>query len=269
MILSRPPTIIVLLLICLLFPQKSLSQNLVKKAHSHNDYLNNRPLLNALENKFKSIEVDIFFLNSKLYVGHSWLQLRKDKTIETLYLDPLWKNYKDNNGEIYKNDNSLYLLVDIKTSAEKTYRALEKTLRQYSPLLSSVISDSLTKRSVTVILSGNRPNIENIKNTEERFVFLDGRLSDVSKNISNVIMPIISMSWSDHFTWGGTGTMQNKELLILEEIINRVHNENKLIRFWASPDNKEGWKLLQSLEVDLINTDKINQFSTYYKTKNY
>ena len=82
-------------------------------------------------------------------------------------------------------------------------------------------------------------------------------------------MPIISMSWSDHFTWGGTGTMQNKELLILEEIINREHNENKLIRFWASPDNKDGWSLLQSLGVDLINTDKINQFSTYYKTKNY
>ena len=88
MILSRPPTFIFLLLLCLLFPQNLLSQNLVKKAHSHNDYLNNRPLFDALENKFKSIEVDIFFLNSKLYVGHNWLQLRKNKTIETLYLEP-------------------------------------------------------------------------------------------------------------------------------------------------------------------------------------
>lgn len=269
MILSRPPTFIFLLLLCLLFPQNLLSQNLVKKAHSHNDYLNNRPLFDALENKFKSIEVDIFFLNSKLYVGHNWLQLRKNKTIETLYLDPLWENYKNNDGNIYQNENSLYLLVDIKTSAEKTYRALEKTLRQYRPLLSSVVSDSLTNRSVTVILSGNRPNIENIKNIEERFVFLDGRLSDVSKNISNIIMPIISMSWSDHFTWGGTGKMKNKELLILNEIINSVHSEDKLIRFWASPDNKDGWSLLQSLGVDLINTDKINQFSVYYETKNY
>ena len=56
---------------------------------------------------------------------------------------------------------------------------------------------------------------------------------------------------------------------VLKKIINDVHSENKLIRFWASPDNSNSWSKLQSEGVDLINTDKINQYSNYYhNTKN-
>ena len=92
---------------------------------------------------------------------------------------------------------------------------------------------------------------------------MDGRLSDVGKNISNIIMPIISLDWLDHFTWSGIGLMPDKELIILNEIVQKVHLENKQIRFWSSPDNKGGWITLENVGVDLINTDKINQFSTY------
>jgi hypothetical protein len=130
-------------------------------------------------------------------------------------------------------------------------------------MLSYVVSDSLIQGAVTVILSGNKPDIEDIKNIEERYVFMDGRLSDVGKNISNIIMPIISLDWLDHFTWSGIGLMPDKELIILNEIVQKVHLENKQIRFWASPDNKGGWITLENVGVDLINTDKINQFSTY------
>jgi len=35
------------------------------------------------------------------------------------------------------------------------------------------------------------------------------------------------------------------------------------LRFWASPDNKNSWSVLENAGVDLINTDKINEFSNY------
>ena len=60
-------------------------------AHAHNDYKNEYPLKTALDNKFKSIEVDVFLLNDRLYVGHSWFELRRIKTIEKMYLDPYGK----------------------------------------------------------------------------------------------------------------------------------------------------------------------------------
>jgi len=257
-----------LFFISLLISQNIFNQQVVKPVHSHNDYLNKKPLYNALENKFKSIEVDVFLMNSKLYVGHNWLQLRKNKTIQSLYLEPLWTEYKNNNGKIYNNDESLYLLVDIKTSAEKTYKTLKKILHKYKPMLTAVISDSLINRPVTIILSGNRPIIEK-GGGQDRFVFIDGRHSDISKNKPNNIMPLISMSWLDHFTWGGIGEMKIEETLVLRKIINDVHSEKKLVRFWASPDNSNSWSKLQFEGVDLINTDKINQYSNYYhNTKN-
>ena len=135
-------------------------------------------------------------------------------------------------------------------------------------MLTAVISDSFINRPVTIILSGNRPIIKK-SDSKDRFVFIDGRHSDISKNKPNNIMPIISMSWSDHFTWGGIGEMKIEETLVLKKIINDVHIENKLIRFWASPDNSNSWSKLRSEGVDLINTDKIKQYSNYYhNTKN-
>ena len=72
-------------------------------AHSHNDYKNDIPIEKALENNFKSIEVDIFLLHKNLYVGPSWLELKKNKTIETMYLEPLCSSYLAYNENIYHN----------------------------------------------------------------------------------------------------------------------------------------------------------------------
>ena len=139
--------------------------------HSHNDYLNEAPLFNALNHGFKSIEVDIFLYKESLYIAHYWWQKRKNKVIEKLYLDTLYKIFLDNNGYIYKNDNSLFLLVDIKTSANDTYIVLDKLLRNYKPMLSRVINDSVIYGAVTIILSGNKPKIEYLSNIGERYVF--------------------------------------------------------------------------------------------------
>ena len=98
-------------------------------AHAHNDYKNEYPLKTALDNKFKSIEVDVFLLKDRLYVGHSWFELRRTKTIEKMYLDPLWEIFNSNDNSIY-TDNSLYLLVDVKTNALKTYKILENILKK-------------------------------------------------------------------------------------------------------------------------------------------
>ena len=111
------PALIIFILACF---NIAISSDTVIKAHSHNDYENEAPLYAALDQKIKSIEVDVFLSKSNLYVGHHWLELNKDRTIEKMYLKPLWKIYLDNNKSIYGN-STLYLLVDIKTTAIKTY----------------------------------------------------------------------------------------------------------------------------------------------------
>ena len=252
-----------LFLIWFLVPPNLFGQGQIKMAHSHNDYLNEKPLLSALKNNFKSIEVDVFLLNSELYVGHNWLQLRRNKTIEKLYLDPLWRLYNENHGYIYENNIPLYLLVDFKTASDKTYQTLLTKLKKYKPMLTRVISDSLIQGAVTIIISGDKPEVDEFKKTSNRITFLDGRFSDIGMKIPNDIMPLISMSWLDHFQWNGLGELSKKQSAVLDKIITAVHIENKHIRFWATPDNKNAWMVLDRAGVDLINTDKVSEFSNY------
>ena len=266
-LLSKQQLIKFLFVVLFLISQHLFAQNPVKMAHSHNDYLNYKPLLSALENSFKSIEVDVFLLMSELYVGHNWLQLRKNKTIEKLYLDHLWQKYNENSGSIYKNNIPLYLLVDFKTSSNKTYLALLTKLEKYKPMLTRVVSDSLFQGAVTIIISGDKPDVDEFKKETERITFLDGRFSDIGMNISNDIMPLISMSWLDHFQWDGVGKLPKNQRAVLDKIIKSVHLEDKHLRFWATPDNKNSWITLEQAGVDLINTDKISEFSNY-KTSN-
>lgn len=266
-LLSKQQLIKFLFVVLFLISQHLFAQNPVKMAHSHNDYLNDKPLLSALENSFKSIEVDVFLLMSELYVGHNWLQLRKNKTIEKLYLDHLWQKYNENSGSIYKNNIPLYLLVDFKTSSNKTYLALLTKLEKYKPMLTRVVSDSLFQGAVTIIISGDKPDVDGFKKETERITFLDGRFSDIGMNISNDIMPLISMSWLDHFQWDGIGKLPKNQRAVLDKIIKSVHLEDKHLRFWATPDNKNSWITLEQAGVDLINTDKISEFSNY-KTSN-
>ena len=266
-LLSKQQLIKFLFVVLFLISQHLFAQNPVKMAHSHNDYLNDKPLLSALENSFKSIEVDVFLLMSELYVGHNWLQLRKNKTIEKLYLDHLWQKYNENSGSIYKNNIPLYLLVDFKTSSNKTYLALLTKLEKYKPMLTRVVSDSLFQGAVTIIISGDKPDVDEFKKETDRITFLDGRFSDIGMNISNDIMPLISMSWLDHFQWDGIGKLPKNQRALLDKIIKSVHLEDKHLRFWATPDNKNSWITLEQAGVDLINTDKISEFSNY-KTSN-
>src|SRR5438552_1521932 len=66
--------------------------------HAHNDYLHKRPLLDALENGFCSVEADIHLVGGKLLVAHERQATSPERTLEALYLDPLRERVKRNGG---------------------------------------------------------------------------------------------------------------------------------------------------------------------------
>ena len=238
------------------------------RCHSHNDYLGDDPLFNAINKEYKSIEVDIVLHDNLLYVAHhKWLK-KKNKFIENMYLDNLYQIYIDNDGWIYNESNDLILLIDIKTSGNNTYKVLEQVLKNYKPMLSYVKNDSFYQGAVTVILSGNKPDKDYVINTQKRYVFIDGRISDLGNNTSNRIMPLISINWKDEFKWRGNGKITDEELTDLNELVFKIHLENKIIRFWGVPDNQLSWEVLFNCGVDLINTDKVTQLYDFISKKN-
>src|SRR4051812_48862087 len=58
-------------------------------AHAHNDYEHPRPLLDALDCGFCSVEADVHLVGGRLLVAHDAAHLRPARTLQSLYLDPL------------------------------------------------------------------------------------------------------------------------------------------------------------------------------------
>src|SRR3954462_5482632 len=86
-------------------------------AHAHNDYEHTRPLFDALDQGFCSVEADVFLRDDKLLVGHTAASLKPDRRLKPLYLDPLRDRVRANGGRVYRGGPPCWLLVDVKTEA--------------------------------------------------------------------------------------------------------------------------------------------------------
>src|SRR5947207_2851230 len=88
------------------------------QAHAHNDYEHARPLLDALDHGFCSVEADIWLTPEGLLIGHDRKDLQPGRTLEALYLDPLREQIKANGGRVHRGGPAFSLLIDVKTDAE-------------------------------------------------------------------------------------------------------------------------------------------------------
>lgn len=209
--------------------------------HSHNDYLQEIPLLGALNAGAKSIEIDIFLQNDSLFVAHSKREIQNKNTLKNLYILPL-KTYLSEN----KTRHDFHLMIDIKSEPVSTLGAIQKTLKKYPHIFS--------KDGIQVIISGNRPKAESYSSYVE-FIWFDARSPAEINGIGGDKIKMISQNLSRFTKWRGEGTIPAKEKTELLEFINQSHKTNRPIRLWNSGDNKKMYKFLCSIGVDYINTD--------------
>ena len=251
-----------LLAFLLLAGAMARAQAPLPNAHAHNDYLHKRPLVDALEHGFCSVEADIHLVNGQLLVAHDPEQVHAERTLEKLYLAPLKERVGKNGGQVHAAPSDFFLLVDLKTAAEPTYAALSKQLKAYESILTEFRKHRVQKKAVTVIISGNRP-IGVMSNETLRLAALDGRLSDVSANPSRRLFPWVSDNWTRHFQWRGEGPLSIEEREKLREIVRQVHEQGRKLRFWATPDTPTAWRELRAARVDFINTDDLEGLSRF------
>jgi len=233
----------------------------LSRAHAHNDYEHNRPLYDALAHGFNSVEADVLLVDDDLYVAHDRRDITSERTLRRLYLDPLRERVKHNGGGVYPNGPQFILLIDIKTGAVETYETLDRILAEYRDIFTSFGPEGRSDKAVLAIISGNRPR-EFMESQKLRYAGYDGRLTDFQSDSSADFIPMISNRWSSHFKWNGTGEMPAGEHDRLREIVQKVHEKGRLVRFWSTPDNPSParvalWRELLSAGVDLINTDDL------------
>jgi len=257
------------LLLCLWTFGLNAQVSPLPNAHAHNDYEHERPLFDALEQGFTSVEADVHLIDGELYVSHNKPKtLHEEHTLAALYLQPLQKLLAANGGSIYPGyTEPFYLMIDIKTDAEATYAILRQQLKGYESMLRIYEQDQwLTDGPCVIFLSGNRP-VEKIKREKRSLVSLDGRPEDIGKGFSASMMPVISQRYSKILQWRGKGKIPKKQWKRVKQLAKNAENEGKKLRLWASPEDPNVWETLLKAGADLINTDELEGLKLFLRTR--
>ncbi|MRI01247.1 alkaline phosphatase [Kriegella sp. EG-1] len=221
------------------------------RIHSHNDYLQNVPFWKAVAAGATSIEADVFFVDDKLLVAHDKSEINASRSLEEMYLNPLVKSL----NETILEKQSFQLLVDIKSEAYLTLDAIVATLRKYPDLISN--------QNLSIVISGNRPKVEDYVNYPE-FIHFDYQSLDAISDTSILNkIALVSLSFKKFSFWNGKGRLTAEDLIKVSTAIDKAHALGKPFRFWATPDSKTAWKTMENLGVDFINTDMPFNCVTY------
>ncbi|WP_221350125.1 phosphatidylinositol-specific phospholipase C/glycerophosphodiester phosphodiesterase family protein [Streptomyces beigongshangae] len=235
------------------------------RAHAHNDYLHPRPLLDALDHRFGSVEADIFLVDGQLLVAHDPVELDPARTLEALYLDPLAARVKAGRGSVYRGHRRpLQLLIDLKTEGSSTYLELDRRLRRYRHLFTTYAHGRVVPGAVTAVISGDRAARVPMEAQTVRRAFYDGRLLDLlaPAPAPASFLPLVSDNWTLNFTWRGVGPFPAAERQKLRAIVSTAHSRGQRVRFWATPDlpgpaRDALWGELLAAGVDHLNTDDL------------
>lgn len=181
------------------------------KCHSHNDYWRHVPLFQALHYGCASVEADIWLTDvrndSELYVGHSMASLKQDRTLRSLYINPLLELLDAINGNststqikgVFDTEPSqaLVLLVDIKNKPGLSFDALSNHLEplRASNYLTYHNGSALVPGPLTVVMTGSTP-YESIlaQPSTRRDVFFDAPLGALTPPI----LAPAEVGWSSH-----------------------------------------------------------------------
>jgi hypothetical protein len=226
------------------------------KAHAHNDYEHERPLFDALSHGFCSVEADIYLVGDQLLVAHNQADVKADRTLQALYLDPLRERIKKNGGRVYANGPECTLLIDIKSDWHTLYPVLRKVLDQYSEMLTTFSTNGTSTNALRVVLSGNRAP-EMFKGETVRYAAMDGTLDHLKSDQPASLIPWISSRWGLTFSWNGKGKIPTEEKQKLKAIVSEAHAKGRRVRFWGGPDQPNFWREMIEDGVDLINTDDL------------
>jgi alkaline phosphatase len=229
----------------------------VANAHSHNDYEQSHPFWWAWNAGFGSIEADIFLVDGKLIVAHYQSELALNRSLDSLYLQPLQSVIRKNNGTPYPDKTKeLQLLIDIKTDSVNTLNKLIEVLKQYP----EIINNTLIKIAIT----GNRPAQEYFTSYPS-FIWFDGEAHKTysEKALTKIVM--LSDNFKNYSHWNGIEPLSTNDSAVLKNAIEKAHTLKKKIRFWNAPDNTNTWKTLMRLGVGYINTDHIQELENFLK----
>ncbi|EAW10837.1 phosphatidylinositol-specific phospholipase C/glycerophosphodiester phosphodiesterase family protein [Aspergillus clavatus NRRL 1] len=247
------------------------------QCHSHNDYWRTVPLYDAIAAGCTGVEADIWLDGSELLVGHRRHSLSSDRTLKSLYVEPLTTILSKINSDSASNTplgvfdvdptTTLTLLIDIKTDAKTIWPVL---LDQLAPLRTggwlshwNDTSKTLVRGPVTVVGTGNTP-FDLVTAEKHRYVFFDAPLNDISQDTRYTTENSYYASVSVHkavgivFPWGPTGGQKEA----MKKMIAAASERGLVSRFWSIPFwpvslRMQLWQFLTNSGIGMLNMDDV------------
>ena len=219
--------------------------------HSHNDYEQARPFWGAYQAGAASIEADIWLVNGKLFVAHDRKDIRPERQLASMYLEPIRQIMEKNNGSAYPKGKGLQLLVDLKSGAE-TLDTLVHLVRELG--MTQCFDVKKNPSAVQIVITGFKIRKEDFGQYPD-FIYFDGQ-PDVDYSPEQLErIPMISAHYGKFTKWKGKGEMGKADQKRIKDTAKKIHKMGCKFRLWAFPDNEAGWKMTRQLGLDFINTD--------------
>lgn len=166
--------------------------------HSHNDYWRRVPLYSAIEVGCISVEADVWLFDEQLYVGHSLASLTPNRTLASLYIDPLVRILENQNPatRFHPDGNNshhgvfdtspeqpLTLLIDFKTPGTALFPYIVSALEPLRSrgYLSHRNGSAIVSRPIIVVGTGNTPFnlVDSVDSNPHKDIFFDSPLEEM------------------------------------------------------------------------------------------
>lgn len=209
--------------------------------HSHNDYAQAEPFWGAYNLRCGSIEADVYLQQGELMVAHLPTEIRPERTLAKMYLEPLDTQLQGQKGY------PLQLLIDLKTPATATLDTLVSQLQKWPTL-------THPNSPIKIVISGNMPTPQDF-DRYPNWIHFDGRFTQVYSAAQLERVALMSMSFGNVGKWNSKGPLDATTYQKAVEWVQKAHQMGKKIRFWATPDTPQAWQTLQQMQADWIGTD--------------
>ncbi|KAJ5113921.1 hypothetical protein N7456_002455 [Penicillium angulare] len=259
--------------------------------HSHNDYWREEPFWTGLSKGCTSTEADVWLYNGTLYVGHHESALTVDRTLESLYINPILdvldrQNPKTpfvtkptKNGVWDTNaEQTLYFFIDVKTSGPETFKAVIEALeplREKGYLTKLTGGNKLEYGPVTIIGTGDTP-LDMVTSVSDRDYFFDAPLAALNDpkyaDIDGYVSPIASTDFEAAVGKVTTDTEPIFPIVKLQILHDQIATANERgigARYWNTPNwpirtRNLVWRTLLNEGVTLLNADDLDAVASYF-----
>lgn len=244
------------------------------QCHSHNDYWRRVPLFDALSVGCISVEADVWLQNGDLLVGHVPHVLHPNRTLQSLYINPLLEILRRQNVGRQTTDpisgvfttssqTSLYLLIDMKNKGEDIWPVL---LQQLEPLraqgyLTTFNGTDFIESAITVVGTGNTP-FPLVQASQNRIVFYDAPIFALDDRFNSSNSAWASASFQRAVGKGSFGSLSAKQTATIRDQIQQANAKGLKARYWQTPNfpvafRDHVWSLLVNEGVGLLNIDDL------------